>query len=313
MFWKKSKACILRCIRWVFSLLPKGTSDFVYLVLFKPKPLRFLLDRILLYLLPPGITLPEGTLHFQANDPVLPAALLFGVYEASETKIMRSMIRPGMTVVDIGANIGYYTLIASRRVGNEGQILAFEPEPKTYEVLKTNIHANNIVNTQCFPLAISSHAGEERLFLSSENKMKHSLLSQDTQTDFIKVTTCTLDDFMEKRSISKVDFIKMDIEGAEGLALSGLIGTLQKLGPTIMTEYAPERLQRLGQDPVEFIQMLQRIGYCVFEISQKDERLLLICDVEDFIKNRFNYKIYTNLLCSKYLHQDILIRDLSLS
>jgi FkbM family methyltransferase len=131
-----------------------------------------------------------------------------GVYERTNSKTLSGLVKPGMTVYDVGANVGYFSLMFSRLVGGQGKVIAFEPDPANIKVLRTHITINGIRNTDVVEAALSNGNGGARF--SSNRAMGH--LSTDGD---LHISTMTLDEFPTP------DFVKMDIEGAETLAMDG--------------------------------------------------------------------------------------------
>jgi len=164
-------------------------------------------------------------------------------YEEGTVKVFKSVLRKGMTVFDIGACTGYYSLIASKIVGKEGKIFAFEPHPINYEWLKKSIKVNNFTNIIPINKAVLDRKGIIKLFYSTNNIADHSIVITENR-DYIEVETITLDEFCEENNIFP-DVVKMDIEGAELLALRGMRKTIKKcdnLKMFVEFEYNKEEL-----------------------------------------------------------------------
>src|SRR6202035_1316376 len=109
---------VLKTIRFVARLLPARLPEIVYTVLLRPRPLRRMANRILLKVIPPEVKVDGLTLFLNPSDPVLSSAMAFGIYENHEADVFRRYCKEGATVVDIGANVGLYTVIAAARVGS---------------------------------------------------------------------------------------------------------------------------------------------------------------------------------------------------
>ena len=121
-------------------------AEFIYSVLLRPRPLRGIADRLLRAIVPPAVDLHGIKLVMNPNDPVVSGAITLGVYEKPETRFFLSVCRQGMTYLDIGANIGYYTALGALRVGANGQVVAIEPDPECYEYLARTVAANHFSN-----------------------------------------------------------------------------------------------------------------------------------------------------------------------
>ncbi len=204
---------------------------------------------------------------------------LFRVYEPAETKFVASHLSPGMTFIDIGANSGYYSLLAAQLVSQQGRVFAFEPYPSNVEILKTNIAANGLENVVVEELAISSRTGEANLYLSSINEGDHRIY-EGRDDDFynagrerlaIGVRTTTLDRYLEGFA-SSVDFIKLDIQGAEYEALEGMTKTLTaNRDVVLMCEYWPHGLRRCGSDPTTLLSDMEELGFMIFQLESASQ------------------------------------------
>ena len=182
-------------------------------------------------------------------------------YEA-EMRWFLAKMKEGDLFVDVGANIGIYTLHASRRVGKKGKVFAFEPTPETFSDLQQNVQSNRCSNVTCEKIALADQIGEARLVecgRAASNRI--SLLS--TTEKSTKISVGTLDDYCIKNRIQKIDFIKVDIEGGEADFFSGGIQTLKKDKPIILFESAhtgPAYLER---------EILRGLGYNLYIFNRE--------------------------------------------
>ncbi len=210
-------------------------------------------------------------MYLYAHDrSVTPSLLKNGIYEKYTTEVFKSSIKADMTVVDIGANIGYFTLIAAKLVGPAGKVYAFEPEPHNYELLTKNVLINHYDNIASIPKAVSNKTGEAELFVDRINLGGHSL-SEDTvleKAGYLKIEAVTLDDFFGKTVGNlAIDVMKIDAEGAEGIILEGAEKVL-KHDLKIFMEFLPRGLKNMGTDPLGLLRRLQGLG---FKINIIDE------------------------------------------
>lgn len=226
--------------------------------------------------------------------------LLYGVFGEYETKLVKDLVKPGMTVVDVGANIGYFTVIFSKLVGNTGKVYAFEPDPYNYDILSKNIKLNNLSNVILIPKALSNFPGKIKLFLDKTNLGNMSFAAQNISDDGgeIEVEAVTLDSYLGGQ---KVDFIKIDVQGAEGLVLGGAKNTLNNNHLKILTEFWPYGLKNLKTDPLILLRDLEGAGFKI-KILNPQKHELKIASAEEALSvsdNRPEGKGAADLLLEK--------------
>ena len=156
-----------------------------------------------------------------------------GLYEEIyiQDTYSQKILKEGMNVIDVGAYIGTYTILAAEKVGKNGKIVAIEPEPQNYGRLLENIKLNNFQNVIPQNIALTDYEGFEKLYLSSSS-VGHSLISQEDKNSYIKVPVKTVDKLVEELNLKKIDIIKIDTEGSELPVLRGAEKTL-KANPNI--------------------------------------------------------------------------------
>jgi len=199
------------------------------------------------------------------------------IHEEATTALFKKNVREGNVVVDLGANIGYFTLLASRIVGPKGKVFAFEPEPRNYSYLKKNIEINSYKQAAAFRKAVSSQNGKTELFICDYDSGHHTInqfsgietygRGRDSRKTAIEIETVALDDFLREKA-GHVDVIKMDVEGAEFLALSGMDKILRNnKGLKMFVEFFPLLIEKMGNSPREFIErLLGDYNFSVFVI-----------------------------------------------
>lgn len=162
----------------------------------------------------------------------------------------KKTLQSGLNVVDIGAHIGTYTILAAEKVGENGKVIAIEPELKNYELLTKNINLNNFKNIIPVKIALSDHNGIEKLYFYSRSTC-HSLLPEnDKKNDFIEIEVQTLDSLLEKLNLQKIDIIKIDTEGAEIPILKGAEKTLRNNPDVkifVASYHYPEEMQEVKE------------------------------------------------------------------
>ena len=164
-------------------------------------------------------------LFVNPDDQVITPWLWAGrVWEETETHWFVQSLRPGDVVVDVGANVGYYTVLAGRLVGDAGRVYAFEPDPVSFAIMQRNVRLSGLRNVVLEPKAVSNEPGSIRLFLSDKNKGDHRIYQPEgEQRDFIEVEAVPLDADLEGVEGS-LDFVHIDPPGAARGIKEGLLG-----------------------------------------------------------------------------------------
>lgn|SRR5574341_1414143 len=220
-----------------------------------------------------------------------------GIYEAFETELVKKEIKKGYVVLDIGANIGYYTLIFAKLVGENGKVFAFEPDPVNFALLKKNVEINGYRNVILVRKAVSNKSEHIRLYLSEDNKGDARIYDSADDRESIEIDAIRLDDYFKNYN-GRIDFIKMDIQGAEGRAVEGSTLILQKNEKLkVVTEFWPIGLKRCGIEPEDYLKLLLRLGFKVYNIDELEKKIEP-ADIPKLLKIYTCPKEnYTNLLC----------------
>ena len=273
-------------------------AEFVYCYLLRPWPLRQLTNWTIRQLLPRQIEIHGATVVLNPTDPVVSGALHFGVSEKAETRFFQSAWRDGMTFLDVGANLGYYTALATRVVGPNGRVLAVEPDPDSFDYLEQTIAANAVGNVQAFPVAASDAPATLPLYISTDNRGDNRLYASGEDRPQVEVAARPLDALLSENKIETVDLIKIDVQGYEPKVIAGLRETItasQNL--TLLTEFWPQGIDEAGEDANEFLQTLRELGLTLHEL-QPDGSLAELTDDTDLIA-RHQGRRYTNLIGRK--------------
>ncbi len=239
-------------------------------------------------LLPLPLRLPSGY-WWILRDDVIGATLLEDRFENKELRFTERFLQPGMTVLDIGANQGFYTLLASKRVGTQGKVLAFEPSPRERRRLKLHVWLNHCHNVEVSGAALGAVSGNEELHivLGSEsgcNSLRPPDVSQPTRK--LPVQVERLSDTLKARNISKVDFIKLDVEGAELAVLQGASDLLSmEPRPVILAEVEDRRTQPWGYPAKDILLFLEKLGYRWFSLNAEASLIELELNQEKFEGN----------------------------
>ncbi|MCK4266164.1 MAG: FkbM family methyltransferase, partial [Thermoplasmata archaeon] len=241
------------------------------------------------------------------------------VHEKSTTNLFKKYVKTGDVVVDLGANIGYFTLLAANIVGKEGSVYSFEPEPRNYSYLTKNIQINNYENVTALQKAVGEKTGMVKLFICSYDTGHHTIGQYDgikdynpkqaeEEGEYVEVEKVALDDFFEG-SERPVNIIKMDVEGAEMLALRGMDRVIRESSDIKMFfEFFPFLIKKMGDSPEEFIRkLLDDYDLDMFVIGHdyamedygESKNFLRIKEVQDVMKICKKEKDHVNLFLKK--------------
>lgn len=242
-------------------------------------------DYLYTRLKPTGLTVVESDGHRIAVDPrdnaIARQFLLRAGYEKEEKEIFKRIVDPGMVVVDVGANIGDYTLLAARGVGAEGLVYAVEPEPRNFSLLTRNVNANGYSNVRCLNLALAAKPGKLTLHVDPANYGGSSLIASNVPgtSETVEVETDTLDHLLASSPPPRpAGLIKMDAQGAEAGIMEGAFQTLENPSICLIIEFWPFGLRNFGSNPDAFLGLFRTRG---FEIRVIDESGVRNCTTEE--------------------------------
>ena len=157
------------------------------------------------------------------------------------TCLLMAKLRAGMQVVDVGANLGYYTLLAARSVGGSGKVWSFEPEPLNFGLLSKSIRANGFRNVETIQMALADKGGPRSLFLAPQGEPNAHTLTLDRGVGSLEVASISLDEFWRSKDGPRLDVLKVHVFGDEPIVLSGATRVLEAQRPMVVTRYGSER------------------------------------------------------------------------
>lgn len=230
---------------------------------------QYLAAKIYDYVRPKGelcVIIDGSTLYLRPEDRTITPILLGNEeFEKSETDLCKQCIKPGMTVIDIGANIGYFTVLFARLVGGKGRVLAFEPEPGNFLFLEKNIAVNHFTCINAYNLALSDRVSTMDLYVGDKSQTTSSFIKEnilyEESVDRVSVKTVKLDEFLEENHIENVDFVKIDVQGFEEIVFRGAEKLLRSPNLSIIMEFWPYGLQKAGTDIDNFLRTLEQFGF----------------------------------------------------
>jgi len=261
-----------------------------------------------------GAFFNKYTLNYFNDDKCIGANIISGWYEPYETSLLLSNIDSGDIIIDVGANIGYYTIIFADKVGPSGKVYAFEPDPANFSLLKKNIEENKLYNIEAVNGALGSRIGSSDLYISWDNYGDHRLYQdQDNYMDLrlyknekarnhIKVKCDTLDNYLFRNNIDdrKIKLIKIDTQGYEPYVIEGAKNTICKNKPIVFLEYWSFGFKNSGGN-----------GDAMFEYLKKEYGGIYFIDENN--KKAFKTdREYVNEYCMQYegtMHCNLLCKN----
>jgi len=232
-----------------------------------------------------------------------PIIMFRGQWEPGETLWIVKALKKGDTFVDAGANVGWYTVIASKVVGDEGRVYAFEPDPESFALLEANIRLNGLTNVVAEQKALSNEPGVLKLFLNPNNRGDHRIYQpkKGTEREFVEVEAVSLDDYFAGDD-RPIDFIKIDTQGAEGVIFEGLTGIVKaNKDLRIAIEWWPSAVQDMGYDAEKLLTMVSSLGFHFYELGWLGGPKALRKYSAEEVKQRFNVEnnASTNMILTR--------------
>ncbi len=232
-------------------------------------------------------TMPDDPFWFRLE-------LLIGRHEKETIQQIDRLVKPGMTILDIGAHVGYYARRCGRLTGADGLVVAFEPHPRTFNVLMANVAP--LGNVRTAQLAVADQEGTAELYdyliMSASGSLHYDealrdlqkahttkgdvapRLAQDLPVEKFTVRTTTVDTLLDELGVESVDVVKMDIEGAEMSALRGMQATINRSPDlALIMEYNPAALSASGEDPIQAVATVKAMGFARVQSIEADGSL----------------------------------------
>ncbi len=239
----------------------------------------------------PGVEPVTLHVHREGDRFVSRALLEQGAWEPFQTGLALSLVRPGDTFLDVGAHLGWYTVLAARRVGGAGRVVAFEPDPENLALLRRNVHANGLdACVRVEPLALTDSRGAGRLYLSPDQRGDQRLFPDAEPRGSVPIATESLDGYMIVRPVAlpgPVRLIKLDAQGAEAHILRGLAGLWQgrwrASRPALLLEFWPYGLLHAaggGDGAAQFVALLEAMELELRIVDEAARRLNPITPAE---------------------------------
>jgi FkbM family methyltransferase len=241
--------------------------------------------------------------QWEVNDPRTAVACLVatGVYEPIETKILQHITKRSKVVIDVGANVGYYTVELAKLLETSGELLSFEPVEATFSQLRKNVELNQLEKkVKTFQLGLSNSITETEIFLpkisgSSAASLRNLHPEEEFESQVIKIST--LDYVVGSLGITDCNLIKIDVEGGELQVIEGGIETISKFKPIIFAELLRKWSKAFSYNPNIVLFLLQELGYSCWGVSGELREISIFQETD----------LETNFL---FIHQDVLTNTL---
>lgn len=190
----------------------------------------------------------------------------FGVYEYWMTRLFHSIVKEGMTIIDIGAHKGTYSVLFASLMNDKGKVLAFEPDPANRSWITKNIQVNGYRCIETYPFALSDNDGDTTFYAADGmGSLIPNPASKALSQEPITVQTRRLDNFLKEKNILNVDIIKMDVEGADLLVLKGAENTLRNMNLSLLMDIDVHG----NSERKELFELLKSCGFEIYRIGKK--------------------------------------------
>ncbi len=213
-------------------------------------------------------------LHPESDKIMTPVLLKTGIWEPTETRVFLALLQDARTVLDIGANIGWYATLAGLKLRGRGQVVAFEPAPQVFALLAENVARNGLHdNVTVINGAVADRRGDARFAITPDHVGDHHLVVGD-EAGAISIPVTTVDAVRAELG-RDIDLIKIDTQGAELCIFRGMMSTLaeQERKPILISEFWPLGLNRMESSALELLSEWQKAGYLAYRIDSKADCL----------------------------------------
>lgn len=210
--------------------------------------------------------------HFHIDSLII----AFGEFEPDLCTCIKRNVRPGMVCLDVGANMGVISLRLARRVGPSGAVHCFEPVPHVFDRLAQHVQRNGLQDVvHAHRVALSHETGSMEMSVADPLEVNQGMGSLVRKADVlsrrISVEVLTLDDFAERARFDRLDFVKLDIQGAEPFFLAGGERTLRRFKPLMVVELSPVDLAGAGKTSKDLLAQIEALGYEVYKLGRNGE------------------------------------------
>jgi FkbM family methyltransferase len=189
-------------------------------------------------------------------------------HDLGDLRYLWRILKPGMVFLDIGAHHGLYSVVAAKRLGEDGTVVAFEPSEREFRRLRLHLRLNGMHLVRAEPIALGAMASTQKFFQIISGDNTRGGLRPPASSDRVSETsveTARLDDYVERRALSRVDVVKLDVEGGELGVLQGASSVMTKFRPIFICEVLDATTQAWGYNAREIVLMFQSFDFELFE------------------------------------------------
>jgi FkbM family methyltransferase len=210
-----------------------------------------------------------GELWYPGHRGVLrPGVQQHGVWDPQDAAAITAALCPGMTVIDIGARVGYLTILAAQWIGPTGRVLAVEPAPENFKLLEANVTRRGARNVSLTQAAAWCQRGELELWLSQTNSGDDRGFEHEGAGEVVRVAAVPVDDLLG--DYAHVDLVLLDTHGSERTAIEGMTHTIARFRPQLQAKFWPDAVRSVGDDPTELVVFYRELGYHVSVLGAKE-------------------------------------------
>jgi len=208
-------------------------------------------------------------MHLDIHSWVERKILSAGYFERWVDIFLDRVLKPGYVAIDVGANSGCHTLVMASAVGGNGKVVAFEPNPRMFNRLKANVKLNRLENVDLCPVALSDQSGIVTLHIPKDGDYNQGLGSihsanLEEASDQVNVPKISLDDWVDQHYLSRIDLIKIDVEGHEMQVFKGAYQTLKKFKPILIFEFSERQWRNAGVTAEQVEKLLGDLEYDLY-------------------------------------------------
>ena len=235
---------------------------------------------------------PQMFVHSKTDAHISQQISQTGRWEVFETQLLCDLLSDDAIFIDVGANIGYYTVVASRVVGPGGRVFAFEPEADNFALLEENIRCNQLDNVHAVRAALSDCNSSGHIYLNEENRGDHQIFRQ-AGNDRANRTSQSIEllngaDYLQQQRVERIDVLKIDTQGAEAAVVSGLMPLIRNSLPdiNIIIEFTPYSLAQAGSSGMALLDLIDSLSLPLQLIDHIGHKLMPYTyqDMQQWIK-----------------------------